>query len=189
MIPVKIKEVKIKDVIALCEAGVTRKEIGEKYELRAMDLKRLFMHPKLAAYKNKKSYAEFKDVITEDKVIELMGTGMTRTEIATHMKIPVGAIRLFFKENEHLKYMKPKKKPGFIIVDEEETAEAEVPERTDEETSVVSFVKSSVLPTPVTTFVPVPSKTETETKEQLKEPEPITVKAAVKKQDDDIWRN
>jgi len=51
------KTIKISDVLADLENGVTRVQIGTKYQISAREVKALFDHPKLKGKKAKKGIA------------------------------------------------------------------------------------------------------------------------------------
>lgn len=63
------KQITISSVLSLLDDGKGRKEIGEHFELSAVDLKKLFQHPKLKNKKPRKptSFELIDD--TEDKVV------------------------------------------------------------------------------------------------------------------------
>jgi len=64
------KQIKISEIIKLLENGYTRKNIAEKYDLKPIELKRLFSHPELKGKRTKlQSFDIIDDTIKDDQNI------------------------------------------------------------------------------------------------------------------------
>ena len=66
----ELKQISIKGILADLDNSLSRKEIGEKYELSTAEVKAMFEHPKLKGKKAKKKFVASFQLVDDVEIME-----------------------------------------------------------------------------------------------------------------------